>query len=37
MNNRVAHFNNSGLGDTWYALQLEEPRVKMQRPHGQRY
>jgi hypothetical protein len=33
MNNRVAHFSNSGLGDQWYALQLEEPRVKMQRQH----
>ncbi len=34
MNNRVAHFNNSGLGDVWYSLLLEEPKVKMQRPHG---
>ncbi|MBQ6136457.1 MAG: hypothetical protein IJI73_03700 [Kiritimatiellae bacterium] len=31
MNNRVAHFNNSGLGDQWYALGLEEPRVRAQR------
>ncbi len=31
MNNRVAHFNNSGLGDQWYTLGLEEPKVKMQR------
>ena len=31
MNNRVAHFNNSGLGDQWYALHLEEPKVRMQR------
>ena len=31
MNNRVAHFNNSGLGDQWYSLLLEEPKVKMQR------
>lgn len=30
-NNRVAHFNNSGLGDRWYALQLEEPKVHTQR------
>ena len=30
-NNRIAHFNNSGFGDQWYALQLEEPKVKMQR------
>jgi hypothetical protein len=33
MNNRVAHFSNSGLGDQWYALFLEEPRVKTQRQH----
>ena len=31
MNNRVAHFSNSGLGDQWYALYLEEPRVHAQR------
>ena len=31
MNNRVAHFTNSGLGDQWYSLQLEEPRVRAQR------
>lgn len=31
MNNRVAHFSNSGLGDQWYSLQLEEPRVRTQR------
>ena len=31
MNNRVAHFSNSGLGDQWYSLFLEEPRVHMQR------
>ena len=31
MNNRVAHFSNSGLGDQWYSLQLEEPRVRQQR------
>ena len=34
MNNRVAHFNNSGLGDKWYTLMLEEPRVKAQRQHN---
>lgn len=33
-NNRVKHFSNSGLGDEWYALGLEEPRIKMQRPRG---
>ena len=31
MNNRVSHFNNSGLGDQWYSLLLEEPKVKAQR------
>ena len=31
MNNRVAHFNNSGIGDQWYSLLLEEPKVRMQR------
>ena len=31
MNNRTAHFNNSGLGDQWYLLLLEEPKVRMQR------
>ena len=33
MNNRVAHFTNSGLGDQWYSLLLEEPRVRTQRQH----
>jgi hypothetical protein len=31
MNNRVSHFSNSGLGDVWYSLYLEEPRVRAQR------
>ena len=31
MNNRVAHFSNSGIGDQWYSLYLEEPKVRMQR------
>ncbi len=31
MNNRVAHFTNSALGDQWYALHLEEPKVRQQR------
>ncbi len=30
-NKRNAHFSNSGLGDQWYQLHLEEPKVKMQR------
>jgi len=34
-NNRVNHFTLSGLGDAWYALHLETPKVKAQRmsPH----
>ncbi|MBR2940702.1 MAG: hypothetical protein IKC14_05265 [Kiritimatiellae bacterium] len=31
MNNRVAHFNNSGIGDQWYSLYLEEPKLHAQR------
>ena len=31
MNDRVARFTNSGLGDKWYSLLLEEPKVRMQR------
>ena len=31
MNDRPAHFTNSGLGDPWYSLMLEEPKVKTQR------
>lgn len=34
MNNKVAHFNNSGIGDQWYSLFLEEPKVKTQRPRS---
>lgn len=37
MNNKVAHFSNSGLGDQWYSLMLEEPRIKTQRQHGARF
>jgi len=31
MNNKVPRFTNSGLGDRWYSLLLEEPKVRMQR------
>ena len=34
MNNRVGHFSNSGIGDPWYSLLLEEPKVRMQRPRN---
>lgn len=30
MNNRPLQFTNSGLGDKWYSLYLEEPKVRMQ-------
>jgi hypothetical protein len=33
-NNRVGHFSNAGLGDEWFALHLEQPKIRMQR---QRY
>lgn len=31
MNNRIGHFSNSGIGDTWYSLLLEEPKIHAQR------
>ena len=31
MNNRPAHFSNSGIGDQWYFLLLEEPRMRTAR------
>ena len=31
MNNRLVQFNNSGLGDQWYTLHLETPKMKTQR------
>ena len=34
-NNRLAHFSNAGLGDQWYALLLEEPKIRMQRQRMQ--
>ena len=34
-NNRVAHFSNTAIGDQWYALQLEEPRIHQQRQRPQ--
>ena len=34
MNNRPAHFANSGIGDQWYSLLLEEPRIRTQRPRS---
>jgi len=34
-NNRVAHFSNAALGEQWYALFLEEPKVRQQRQRMQ--
>ena len=34
-NNRVAHFTNAGLGEQWYALLLEEPKIRPQRQRMQ--
>ena len=34
-NNRIAHFSNTNIGDTWWAIGLEEPKVKMQRQRMQ--
>lgn len=31
MNNRVEQFSNSALGEQWYSLYLEEPKVRSQR------
>jgi uncharacterized protein HemY len=31
MNNRPEQFTNSGLADQWYALHLEEPKIRTQR------
>ena len=31
VNGKVKHYSNSGFGDTWYVLALEEPKVKNQR------
>lgn len=30
-NNRLQHFSNAGFGDAWYALWLEEPKVRVRR------
>ena len=30
-NGKVKHYSNSGFGDMWYALALEEPKMKNQR------
>ncbi|MFO7936107.1 MAG: hypothetical protein R6V06_00650 [Kiritimatiellia bacterium] len=30
-NNRIGHFSNAPFGEEWYALNLEQPKMKMQR------
>lgn len=37
LNGKVKHFSNSGFGDAWYALLLEEPKVKPQRQSGRMF
>lgn len=34
-NNRVAHFSNTAIGDQWYALFLEEPKMHQPRQRMQ--
>lgn len=36
-NNRVRQFSNAGLGDEWYALGLEQPKIQTQRQRGARF
>ena len=35
MNNKPAHFSNTALGDQWFALHLEEPKIRQQRQRPQ--
>lgn len=37
VNGKVAHFSNSGLGETWYALQLEAPKMQKVQQQQVRY
>jgi len=36
-NNRPKHFSNAAFGDTWYALFLEEPKVRPQKVQQRMY
>ncbi len=36
VNGKVKQFSNAGLGDNWYSLYLEEPKIKPQRVQQQR-
>ena len=31
VNGRIKHFSNANLGELWYSLYLEEPKIKQQR------
>ena len=31
VNGKVKHFSNANLGEAWYSLYLEEPKIKQQR------
>ncbi len=33
-NGRVRRFSNAGLGDVWYSLHLEQPRMQKVKQHG---
>ncbi len=35
-NGKLKHFSNANFGESWYALYLEEPKVKQQRAQQQR-
>ena len=37
LNGKAKHFSNSGFGDAWYSLYLEEPKVKAQRQTGRMF
>ena len=37
VNRKVKHFSNSGLGEAWYALMLEEPKIQKIRQQAVRY
>lgn len=36
-NNRPKHFSNAAFGDNWYALYLEEPKVRPQKVQQRMY
>ena len=37
VNGKVKHFSNSGFNEMWYALMLEEPKMKPQRRGGRMF